>query len=503
MSSLLILVTNPVRSLTSLRASSRSIIPTISGLERLGEPQSVVKNGGFRVLSYNLSADMYVRSGRNNYDYCPPEKLTWEYRSQNLLKEILSYEADILCLQEVQSDHYQAFFEPELARFGYLSVYKGKGEETCKGKECIVDGCATFFRRDMFKLVRTYEVEYKKMAAPMISRLNSEQRDPAKSRLEKDNIASVVILEEINNCHSRICIANTHLLGGKGVSDVRLFQVVNLIRGLEKIDSLGIPVLVCGDMNSPRGSDTYNFLVNGKVDYLKHEKRDVLGMSKYLKLKHPMNLASVYSAESNAHDNETLDYILYPQNKLKVDGVFEIPLYERIGKKRILPTSQWSSDHVALVADLRIKKAYREQNCSELPVDPWKHLKKDKKVEVQKQKFQKQERLKNFEVQKQSFKKQKERAKNLKVRKQPFEKQKEGVKNLKVRKQPFRKQKERVNNFKVWEQTFKKQKVGPDMNNIINSESTLNLEIPMPKCLLLPPRQLAGVNTNEQLVGCQ
>lgn len=33
------------------------------------------------------------------FNYCQPWMLAWPYRKQNLLKEILSYDADILCLQ--------------------------------------------------------------------------------------------------------------------------------------------------------------------------------------------------------------------------------------------------------------------------------------------------------------------------------------------------------------------------------------------------------------------
>jgi CCR4-NOT transcription complex subunit 6 len=53
----------------------------------------------FSVLSYNILADLYAT--RFRYPYCPKEVLEWEYRQQNLLREIIEYHADILCLQEV------------------------------------------------------------------------------------------------------------------------------------------------------------------------------------------------------------------------------------------------------------------------------------------------------------------------------------------------------------------------------------------------------------------
>jgi hypothetical protein len=33
------------------------------------------------------------------FSYCQPWMLAWDYRKQNLLKELLNYNADIMCLQ--------------------------------------------------------------------------------------------------------------------------------------------------------------------------------------------------------------------------------------------------------------------------------------------------------------------------------------------------------------------------------------------------------------------
>lgn len=56
--------------------------------------------GTFTVLSYNILCDAYATS--DLYSYCPSWALSWTYRRQNLLREIVGYRADIVCLQEVQ-----------------------------------------------------------------------------------------------------------------------------------------------------------------------------------------------------------------------------------------------------------------------------------------------------------------------------------------------------------------------------------------------------------------
>ena len=68
----------------------------------------------FTTATYNVLADLYCNS--DMYGYVPDWALAWAYRRQNILKEIVNYNADILCLQEVQSDHYEEFFQGEMAK---------------------------------------------------------------------------------------------------------------------------------------------------------------------------------------------------------------------------------------------------------------------------------------------------------------------------------------------------------------------------------------------------
>ena len=60
--------------------------------------------------------------------------------------------------QEVQSNHFHEFLMPELQKHGYTAVYKKKTTELYTANKFAIDGCATFFRKDRFALVKKYEV---------------------------------------------------------------------------------------------------------------------------------------------------------------------------------------------------------------------------------------------------------------------------------------------------------------------------------------------------------
>ena len=50
-------------------------------------------------MCYNVLCEKYAT--RASYGYCPSWALAWDYRRQNIMKEILHYNADIICLQVI------------------------------------------------------------------------------------------------------------------------------------------------------------------------------------------------------------------------------------------------------------------------------------------------------------------------------------------------------------------------------------------------------------------
>jgi CCR4-NOT transcription complex subunit 6 len=78
---------------------------SVSGLDAMAPLDSdgrISSSGTFTVLSYNILSDVYATN--DTYSYCPSWALSWPYRRQNLLREIVGYRADIVCLQEVRQE---------------------------------------------------------------------------------------------------------------------------------------------------------------------------------------------------------------------------------------------------------------------------------------------------------------------------------------------------------------------------------------------------------------
>ncbi|CAK9319491.1 unnamed protein product [Citrullus colocynthis] len=398
------LPSGPVNTLLTSRVipapspSPRCLVP-VSGVDAIGQLDSsgrALSSGSFTVLSYNILADVYATS--ESYSYCPSWALSWPYRRQNLLREIVGYHADIVCLQEVQSNHFEAYFAPELDKHGYQALYKRKTNEVYSGNTQTIDGCATFFRRDRFAHVKKYEVEFNKAAQSLTdAQIPTAQKKSSLTRLAKDNVALIVVLEakfgnqgaDSLGKRQLLCVANTHVNDHQDLKDVKLWQVSTLLKGLEKIAvSADIPMLVCGDFNSVPGSAPHSLLAMGKVEP-SHPDLAVDPLNLFRppsKLIHKLQLVSAYSSFArmgasigsekqrkrlDPTTNEplftnctrdffgTLDYIFYTVDSLTVESLLELLDEESMRKNTALPSPEWSSDHVALLAQFCCKPRIR------------------------------------------------------------------------------------------------------------------------------------------------
>lgn len=68
----------------------------------------------------------------------PDDVLDWETRFSRIISEISFLKSQIVCLQEVETEHFSSHFVPALARLGYKGIYKKRTNDK-------KDGCAIFY----------------------------------------------------------------------------------------------------------------------------------------------------------------------------------------------------------------------------------------------------------------------------------------------------------------------------------------------------------------------
>jgi CCR4-NOT transcription complex subunit 6 len=334
----------------------------------------------FRVASYNVLAEIYAT--QLQYPYCDFWALSWDYRFHNILREILDAAPEVLCLQEIQADHYENHVYGALSDAGYEGVYKQKTRQSM-GLAGKVDGCALFWLRSRFHLIESYSIEFNDLAQRQATQLGLNPRSDEfasfLNRLSKDNIAQLVVLEfvqpqsragrEIN----QVCIANTHLYSNKEFPDVKLWQTWQLLMELESFvvgRGSNLPLVICGDFNSTPDTAVYDLLSRQSVHPGHPDVNVATGddvpnvLPDAMNITHSFQLGSAYQTvlgEEPWTTNYTLnfkgvlDYIWYSATQIIPLSVALIPDEGQVTKNgNALPSTEFSSDHIMLVSDLQI-----------------------------------------------------------------------------------------------------------------------------------------------------
>ncbi|NXW06726.1 ANGE2 protein, partial [Fregetta grallaria] len=205
----------------------------------------------FTVMSYNILSQNLLEGNSHLYKHCRQRLLIWTYRFPNILQEIKQLDADVLCLQEVQEDHYRTEIKPSLESLGYHCEYKMR-----TGRK--PDGCAICFKTSKFSLISSNPVEFFRHDIPL---------------LDRDNVGLVLLLQPRFHykTNAAICIANTHLLYNPRRGDIKLTQLAMLLAEIASVapqkDGTFCPIIICGDFNSVPGSPLYRFIKEGKLNY--------------------------------------------------------------------------------------------------------------------------------------------------------------------------------------------------------------------------------------------
>lgn len=177
---------------------------------------SVNKISSFRFISYNILSDY-----KNSFLTHSCLK-NWETRKYLLLKELISYQADIICLQDI--DHYQDWWRSQLMNLGYDSIFKLKTQL----KDFHNEGVLIAYRRNAFQLFKSITLE-------LNDAIGNERGSQFKERCKTDDVAIILFLQpwKKDTFQSAICVCNTMLSDITTDSDVRMAHIEYIAHQIE------------------------------------------------------------------------------------------------------------------------------------------------------------------------------------------------------------------------------------------------------------------------------
>eukprot|EP01084_Bolivina_argentea_P028842 53579_1 len=296
---------------------------------------------------------------------CPRKYLQWEYRSKQLLFEILQYKLDIICIQEVEEFYFDNFYLPNLSQntdkipIQYNGIYlqKSKNHETNRRP---LDGSAIFWNINKFK--------YKDHTQCILG---------GKACVNNGLCVRLSVIMDNNNDMNEIDVWTTHLKAGRKnkMETLRMTQTKILIENILQYSCVNNHrnykrnIILCADLNSTY-DNTHGVipqvypLLNNNIHYLNDSK---VGMK----------LSSVWSMGMNGKEpgytgwvgfigrnvKGTLDYIFIGQivtdkekNKngdCKVMELLNIFDESVVSKDQcFLPNKWYPSDHLLIAASI-------------------------------------------------------------------------------------------------------------------------------------------------------
>ncbi|KAG8176858.1 hypothetical protein JTE90_027162 [Oedothorax gibbosus] len=326
-------------------------------------------NGKVRCISYNILADCYADSeaARNDlFPYCPLEALELDYRKQLYLKEIIGYNGDIICLQEVDRKVFHNDLVPVLTSTGLEGHYSEKGGQVIEGLSC-------FYRTSKFKLIETHAIILSEAVSndpvlkPILSKLEENEKLKEKF-MSRTTALQAVLLESLEVPHRRVLVANTHLYFHPLADNIRVIQGASCVLYLENIlkqykekdPNYTTSLIFSGDFNSSPGCGIDVLVTQGKlaedcIDWLSHPEEIVPGMP----FQHSMNLDTACGRPEYTNYTEgfngCLDYLFYDTSNFDVVEVVPLPTHEQVTQHKALPSKVFPSDHIALICTLEWK----------------------------------------------------------------------------------------------------------------------------------------------------
>ncbi|EKM83805.1 hypothetical protein AGABI1DRAFT_51286, partial [Agaricus bisporus var. burnettii JB137-S8] len=225
-------------------------------------PSPAEKRSTFKVFTWNLLAQCLVRRELFPTSDC----LKATQREKMLKDELLSTDADILCLQEV--DRLEKVL-PILDKAGYSHRYAaGKDKK---------HGCLIAFKRQRFEQIHERVVFYDDQTV----RDATDERAQRGHSFRTKNIGLILALRNQHDPTCGIIVATTHLFWHPKYTYERARQAGILVREVVDLQKQqhaeGWPCIIAGDFNCTPNDAAYSLLTgqplnNDHKDHLSHSR---------------------------------------------------------------------------------------------------------------------------------------------------------------------------------------------------------------------------------------
>jgi mRNA deadenylase 3'-5' endonuclease subunit Ccr4 len=361
------------------------------------DEENGVSKTQLRVLSYNILADQNAFSMENPgtpyFPWTTVELMDRKRRSPLILHEILSYGADLICLQEVDELVYDTILRPALNHYNYQGFFSMKMATGTR------EGCAMFFSLKTFQRCKPDELltirisdiinamssardiapEWEENVKPVVDLLKScpELQETI------DNLAHVVQIARLKDLDGRpIIVANTHLFFHPLADHVRVLQCFAIAYQLSIETTMfgAAPFIICGDFNTDL-DDCAAILVNRifpknfrDVQHClntftwKEEQHCVENDSRHQvnfpELRLPDSVPVIVSGHHTEHPEfthyvveykATLDHILMSSSTktARLDPIRQAPLptLSQVTRHTAMPSISFPSDHCSVLVD--------------------------------------------------------------------------------------------------------------------------------------------------------
>ncbi|XP_039011401.1 carbon catabolite repressor protein 4 homolog 3 isoform X1 [Hibiscus syriacus] len=374
---------NPIRRHLPLSTSYDTPPEILRHWIELQQPQA--SQDRFTVASYNILGDRNASKHKDLYLNVPSDYIRWGYRKRVLCEEIMRWNPDIICMQEVDK-----YFDLRntMEKAGYVGSYKRRTGDN-------VDGCATFWKPSKFRLLETESIEFKGFGL-------------------RDNVAQLSVFEMCRDESRRLVAGNIHVLYNPSRGEVKLGQIRSFSSRAQELSNRwgNAPVVLGGDFNSTPQSAIYKFLSTSELNIKLYNRRElsgqrschpsqVLGANSELNsftvldkllndcwtdeevkaaagtansdfVMHPLQLSSSYATvkgSTNTRDSNgeplatsyhskflgTVDYLWYSEGILPIRVLDTLPI-DTLRRTGGLPWKKIGSDHLALVSEFVFSK---------------------------------------------------------------------------------------------------------------------------------------------------